>query len=727
MRNRLNVLKNIDDEALRGETKRQAENYSNLYLVGVLPGNSLTPEMILTADVSNPQKASLYQLLENRSLMEANNRTKMEKNFQAVVDEEFERLMIPIDNDLSPEDIEKSAVLISDMYNNPENPMRITAKQFSRFVTSYKKVLQSALNKEADATMAAVEAGMRNYILTVDDLVAATPTLIEKGLVGGDSKITEDAWQKRITSYGKERASQSKKAKELSQARTAVLNGTANAGQVRLLSDSLSFNLSADTSGETILHSDGQIRDENMTRMVNFSLAYRTLHADARDFLSNPAFDAGGERGIELVEQKAILFDQMFSSLVKGGMGEGSTDMAIPHIEAIALMEQSGIDTMAYQMIRTQGAQAWLDSRKAMSTTEGRRRLSDVENQLGMSIDEAVVANFTAAIEPSGMFRTMGDHINSIFGWGSTYDRRDRFSLNQMSQLPAGADGSYEGALIEDPRFIRLMRNEVSRLIVQTKANISEPQQFQALLSKAVINVGDKIGASIDSTGTVYYELNPWYKAASASVGDAVTGGKSVPELVFSDIRQKVLNMPLLDDRTRDLLNDDDNPIRLVPEMMQGGDQTYLVQVQDIDTGINYNIKSGYRYDWSTSIDNGAYIAATQRVTNSTVQKFLAVAPFIKRAFVENQMRNIIGDYNDDANWIGYVEPEGRVGLKEEWRNITTVLKQAYNMVMPYDDFPIDEKFDAGDVKILRDWLRGDFANDEDYIEELRGYYGELD
>ena len=42
--------------------------------------------------------------------------------------------------------------------------------------------------------------------------------------------------------------------------------------------------------------------------MVSFALAYNVLHADAMDFLSNPAFDAGGDRGIELVEQKAITF-----------------------------------------------------------------------------------------------------------------------------------------------------------------------------------------------------------------------------------------------------------------------------------------------------------------------------------------------------------------------------------------------------------------------------------
>ena len=82
------------------------------------------------------------------------------------------------------------------------------------------------------------------------------------------------------------------------------------------------------------------------------------------------------------------------------------------------------------------------------------------------------------------------------------------------------------------------------------------------MLRKATINVADKIGASIDSVGTVYYELNPWYKAASASVGDAVTGGKSIPDCGF--LLKKVLSMPMIDDRTKDLLNDEDNPIRLV-------------------------------------------------------------------------------------------------------------------------------------------------------------------
>jgi hypothetical protein len=274
MRNRLNVLKGIDDEALRGETKRQAENYSNLYLVGVLPGNSLTPEMILTADVSNPQKASLYQLLENRSMMQASSRTKMEKDFQAVVDEEFERLMIPIDNDLSRDQIANSVTLINAMYFDKDNPMRITSKQYSRYLKAYRGILKADLNKDVDTTMAAIEEGMRTYTLTYQDLVDATPALIAKGIVGGESNVSELDWQNKLTSYDKDRKTRVKQAEALTNARTNVRNGNPGPGDVKLLSDSFSFNLQSDLSGETILHSDPQIRDENMTRMVNFSLAF---------------------------------------------------------------------------------------------------------------------------------------------------------------------------------------------------------------------------------------------------------------------------------------------------------------------------------------------------------------------------------------------------------------------------------------------------------------------
>ena len=720
MRYRLNVLKDIDDNILKADTKRKAELYSTMYLDGVQPGKGLTAEDILNADIDPQHKANLYQLIEGRA---SSTRSSVQKDFDSTNDDIFEGLMIPIDNDLGNERVQRSIVIIEEM----KEQNLIDNKQYSRYIKAVRGLVKSQLNLEVDETMAAIEMGMRNFILTYQDLEEATPTLVKRGMVGGDSKVTLDAWQKRITAYRKSRLQHTEKAKQLFDARTALRNGTHTVQQARLMSESQSFALASDANGETILHSDAQTRDDNMSRMVNFALAYNVLHADAMDFLSNPAFDAGGDRGVELVEQKLILYDQMVNSLVKGGYGEGNTDMSMPKIEAIALMEKSGIDTVAYQMIRTQGPKKYLDTRAAISTTEGSRRLRDTEAQLGMDIEQAIRVNFADAIEPSGIGRTIADSVNAMMGWGPSYDRRDNFTINQMSLLPTGADGSYEGALIEDPRFIRLMSNEVSRLIVQTKANIAEPEDFQALLRKATINVADKIGASIDSVGNVYYELNPWYKAASASVGDAVTGGKSIPDLVFSDIRQKVLSMPMTDDRTKDLLNDEDNPIRLVPEMVTGPNQTYLVQVQDIDTGIHYNIKSGYSYDWSTSLDNGAYQAAVQRIKNSTIQRFMAVAPFIKRAFVENQMQNIINDFNDDANWIGFVEPESRIGLKEEWRNITTLLKQAYNFVVPYDDFDIDPQIDAGDVKVLRDWLQGEFANNEDYIKTLEEYYGKLD
>ena len=68
MRYRLNVLKDIDDNVLKADTKRKSELYSRLYLNAVhVKGKGLTAEAILNADIDPYHKASLYQLIEGRT------------------------------------------------------------------------------------------------------------------------------------------------------------------------------------------------------------------------------------------------------------------------------------------------------------------------------------------------------------------------------------------------------------------------------------------------------------------------------------------------------------------------------------------------------------------------------------------------------------------------------------------------------------------------------------
>ena len=57
-----------------------------------------------------------------------------------------------------------------------------------------------------------------------------------------------------------------------------------------------------------------------------------------------------------------------------------------------------------------------------------------------MDIEQAVRVNFADAIEPSGIGRTIADSVNAMMGWGPSYERRDNFTINQMSLVPTGAD-----------------------------------------------------------------------------------------------------------------------------------------------------------------------------------------------------------------------------------------------------------------------------------------------
>ena len=92
--------------------------------------------------------------------------------------------MIPIDNDLGNERVQKSIVVIEEM----KEQNLISNKKYSRYIKAVRKLIKSQLNLEVDETMAAIEMGMRNFILTYQDLEEATPSLVKRGIVGGDSK-----------------------------------------------------------------------------------------------------------------------------------------------------------------------------------------------------------------------------------------------------------------------------------------------------------------------------------------------------------------------------------------------------------------------------------------------------------------------------------------------------------------------------------------------------------
>ena len=50
------------------------------------------------------------------------------------------------------------------------------------------------------------------------------------------------------------------------------------------------------------------------------------------------------------------------------------------------------------------------------------------------------------------------------------------------------------------------------------------------------------------------------------------------------------------------------------------------------------------------------------------------------------------------------------------------IMQSVNNFVNPFYDSSVDEKYDVGDVKLLRAFLRGDFT-DTEFASELEKYY----
>ena len=174
-----------------------------------------------------------------------------------------------------------------------------------------------------------------------------------------------------------------------------------------------------------------------------------------------------------------------------------------------------------------------------------------------------------------------------------------------------------------------------------------------------------------------------------------------------------------LDPKVRELI-EGDGVISLEANSIRGKAQTYRVIVRDPDDEYNITtIMPHYKFDFSSSPANGAMIAARQRAKNSSVISFMEGLPMVggvaSQALIKSQAQFILDDLENNANIVGTTEPEGWTGMLE-------IMQSVNDFVNPFYDSSVDEKYDVGDVKLLRAFLRGDFT-DTEFASELEKYY----
>jgi hypothetical protein len=304
-------------------------------------------------------------------------------------------------------------------------------------------------------------------------------------------------------------------------------------------------------------------------------------------------------------------------------------------------------------------------------------------------------------------------------GGGSSLPNAREMKAFQTMINNSPGEANIKGAYLGDERIQRYMQLYVTKKFASKNIPIT-PETMKTTIREGIVEISDSLGMSIDSDGNAYFAYKPWYMSAKSSMGDALSIIPDVSEAVYDDIRYQVLTASGgagLGPRIQEILKED-GIIRLDANVLSGPEQTYTVSVEDPDTGQIHNIIPFYRYDFNNSLQNPAYLAAIERVNNSTIKQFLITASLgmLKPTLIRGQLENVIGDLNNDANFIGLNEPEKFTGFME-------VLQGLNAAANPFAGPEVDKQIDARDVQLLRDFIFREFRDYEEYQKKLRELY----
>jgi len=654
MEGHLNRLTRITNAQEQDTAKRQSRNYGSAFLK-VFTGAITDERQIMMLDIGDSEKGSLLGTLRGAQSTIQNQIQAAENAAKAGYKEMFDQQMVFLNNPdaFTEEQINSSTNVIMSMISDG----LIKGTDVSSFYKAKVEIAKDQIKNAGDQEFMLIKSMMganSDYSLTGKFFADQTELLVTKGYVGTGpgATMTRSQWQGMINDYSARKTTYDEKAKEVIIARAQVKSGFGDSRQINLVQEMFATNeLQADENGQIWLHSNPQVREENFNVAVRFTAEYGVLPEQLSAGLKD--LSTAADQGEESFNVKVQIYDKLYKSLIMGTAGSGTTDLAMPAIIAKKRMMQAGVDVLGYEVARILGFKVFRDTMatKSQGAVRPQRVISSLEGQYP-SMSDAIRGNFEDAVGP--------DWWKGILNWTPLYktpDAREQSILKRLADSGPGdlMDGNIADSYIADDRLMNLVEGLVMNEYQKNNelVNLGDEGLKQAI-SNAVIRLSDDgngnplVGLTVDSQGNPYYTVYPWYQAAKQSIGDVPTGGKSVDEMVFNDIRQKITGPGfMISDTMRELLSEEDGgQIFLEANPLLGSEQTYTVKVRDPDTGSVMTVANDYRYNFATSIDFPAYVLAVDTVQNSTVKSFMASLPYMKPVVIDSVKQEIDKQYD---------------------------------------------------------------------------------
>ena len=715
----LTNLRNIDIANIQQQTKENSA-ISGTASLNISMGNIDSVSQILDLQIDDGSKRVLITQLQSLQTMEQTSKKANTAIVKSMNTELFNTHMISIKNEEGdPQRQADDSIKIQAMIESGD----LTALQITQYQSEVNKIAKKAIKAKTSLAWADINSQMgesSGYSLTVNDLKDMTPMLMEQGLVGteeGKGQQTPQAWQKAIASYGAKKKIYDDKQRKVLQAIKRLGDGTSTnqKSDAAIVAEVKAIDLVEDEQGRTLTHGTPAVAGQNIKKALDFTIGYKALHPSIAEALTGLGDDAENPEAFEL---KVGLYNTIFDSILRGTTEAGTTDFAMPNLTAKRFLTKQGVDVTEYELAKMMGFKKYQITQTIKESDNADRFTRNIDAQYG-SLTEAIRKNFHEATAGSGFFEHI---VNNIVPF---YDTDNAEVLSMMDKLRTNipdskvVTGDLEDAFIGDERLLRAVEASVMNQFA-TKNYPLKDKGIQIAIQHALTNdVGDAmIGVSVDSEGEPYWTTASWYKDASVSIGDYQYPG-TISDVVFGDIRNKALMSGQLDPKVRELI-EGDGVISLEANSIRGKAQTYRVIVRDPDDEYNITtIMPHYKFDFSSSPANGAMIAARQRAKNSSVISFMESLPKVggvaSQALIRSQAQFILDDLENNANIVGTTEPEGWTGMLE-------IMQSVNDFVNPFYDSSVDEKYDVGDVKLLRAFLRGDFT-DTEFASELEKYY----
>jgi hypothetical protein len=712
IRLRIAKLEQINNATIKANDDQQKLTKGNVEL-GIKTGVITSEDQILSLPLDSDRISSLLTTFRTQqaSQITQNNRERQEAHNR------FDRLSANYqDVTLPREERDQAKALLEAMETDVSGPKWLS------YVKVRNKIIGDEIKAAGAASLTVVEHQMSEfggYQITpqfMSEYVGAY--LRDQGYIGEGKNITEREWGNKLRTY---KSNYEKNMKEKDFLRKAISDAKTTGGnnltekQRSVLVEAANNLFQADDEGQILFHKDPEIQDQNFNNAVAFSLKYKFLHPEIAKTLKAYESAAIDQLGFDKALQ---LYNKYFQSFAMGVNNAGTKGMGVGVLRAQQMMSESGINTVLFDVGRELGFSGYTSVVSGSEkTTSGTRVVNSIESTFG-NLDNFIKEQMPIAIQSSTL---MESFINN-FTWGNS--ERNPEALAALDAIEKKApNGNLSSAVINDPRVMAYVRSATISNMV--RHNLPQTEKgIQIAIRKAVTDVSSNLGIDVDEDGQTSLTFNSWYAQASASLGanaDIVEGG--VRGSVFREVRRLITRPDVaISDKLRDIINNGEGTITLVPEEVYGEEQTYSAFLSYGDE--KTKVLEGFSYDFKRSLDYKVMQVAVNRVKNSTVKQFFtrmnSLTPFV----VKQVAQDIMEDLGESSDFTTLTADDSKFrGVVEKMHSALRAVKPVVGIFNATVADQIDTRtVDAGDVTIIRAWLSGAFEDEDAFYKAIGEY-----